>query len=110
MKVLKSNGTEPVLIKLLLRDARLWGVLSKLLEDQITTLKNLQGSYENKNWTVLHEEDKDKLEGKIKAFSDETDSLGRRVQKLLENLTATSQTLIQLVKRSIPNLRLIRNS
>lgn len=108
-KVLKSNGIDSKLIKFLLRDARLWGVLSKLLEDQIKTLKSLQESYENKSWTVLHEENKDQLEGKIKAFRDEIESLSQKVQQLLGNLTATSQTLIQLVRQSIPTLRILAN-
>ncbi|MCJ1271167.1 Ankyrin-2 [Lobaria immixta] len=99
-KVLESNGSDSKLIRLLLSDARLWGTLRKLLEDQITTLRSLQGSYENKNWTVLHEEDKDTLEGKLKSFRDETDSLNQKVNELLVNLASTSQTLIQLVNRS----------
>lgn len=96
--MLKSNGTDSKVISLLLRDARLWGQLSKLLEDQIATLRILQRSYENKNLTVLHEEDKDSLKIKMKDFGEKIDSLSQKVQKLLANLAATSQTLIQLVK------------
>ena len=107
--MLKSGGIDSKLIKFLLRDARLWEVLSKLLEDQIKTLNSLLGSYESKTWTVLHEEDKDRLERKIEDFRDEIESLSLKVQKLLGNLIATSQTQIQLVKQSTPTLRTLAN-
>lgn len=102
MKILQSNGTDSKFVRSLVSDARLWAVLSKLLEDQITTLRSLLGSYENKHWTVLHEEEKDKLQLKIEDFRDEINILTEKVPKLLGNLTETSQTLIQLVKRSVP--------
>lgn len=96
--MLESSGTDSNLVKFLLRDARLWEVLSKLLEDQITTLKSLHESYQNKSWTVLYEEDLDQLQDKIWAFGEKTDILNHKVQNLLGNLTATSQNLIQLVR------------
>lgn len=96
--MLDSNGTDAKLIRFLLQDAKIWEVLSRLLKDQVMTLRSLEESYENKNWTILHEEDKDKVEEKIKAFRDDTDRLSDEVQESLRNLTATSQTLIQLVK------------
>lgn len=99
--VLDSNGTNTKLISDLLQDAKLWEVLDHLLNDQVKTLRSLEGSYENKNWTILHEEDKKKVEEKIKAFKDETNGLSQEVQQLLENLTKTSQTLIQLVKNPV---------
>jgi hypothetical protein len=101
--VLKSNGAESKLIKTLLHDARLWGLLRKLLEDQTVALRNLQGSYKNKNWAVLHEKEKDQTEKDIKKFESETDGLATEVQENLNKLTATSQDLIQLVKQSIPS-------
>lgn len=106
--MLNSNGADSKLIKLLLRDARLWGVLSKLLEDQITALQTLQESYENENWTALHEEDKDQLKGKIQGFEHERYSLKKK-EELIENLAGTSQNLIQLVKPSIPSPRILAN-
>ena len=96
--MLESSGTDSNLVKFLLRDARLWGILSKLLEDQITTLHALHESYQNKSWTVLNEEDLDQLQDNICAFYDKTDILNHKVQNLLGNLTATSQNLIQLVR------------
>lgn len=106
--MLNSNGTDSKLIKLLLRDARLWGVLSKLLEGQNTALKALQESYENENWTVLHEEDKDQLKGKIKDFIRERHSLKKK-DELIDNLAKTSQNLIQLVNPSILGPRISAN-
>ena len=99
--MLDSNGTNAKLIRFLLQDAKIWESLSRLLKDQVTTLRSLEESYENKNWTILHEEDKDKVEAKIKAFEDETNRLSDEVQESLRNLTATSQTLIQLVKTPV---------
>ena len=80
----------------------LWGVLSKLLEDQIITLRSLLGSYESQNSTVLHDEDKDNPDDKITAFRDEKESQRWKVQNLLEKLTAPSQNLIQLVQTPVP--------
>lgn len=99
--MLDSNGTNTKLISDLLQDAKRWGVLDHLLNDQVKTLRSLEGSYENKNWTILHEEDKKKVEKKINDFKKETNVLSQDVQKLLENLTTTSQTLIQLVKNPV---------
>jgi hypothetical protein len=79
--VLESNGTESEVIKILLRDARLWGWLSTLFEDQTATLKILQGSYESKNRTVLHEQGKDKTEQEIQAFAEEMNTLVKQVLK-----------------------------
>ena len=93
---MKSNGTQPELIKTLLRDARLWGLLNKLLEDQIVTLKTLRGSYES--WAVLHEQGKDKTLKENQTFGDKTDILADQGHQKFKNLTATSQDLIQLVK------------
>lgn len=112
-KVLKSNGTDSQLIKSLLSDARLWGVLNKLLEDQVSALKSLQGSYENENLTVLHEEDSKERKRKIKDFSNITDSRSphslSQKSKLLEKLTKTSETLIQMVKQPIFSLKILAN-
>ena len=110
MKVLESIGVDSELIRLLLRDAKLWGALSKLLEDQITVLKSLQSNYENNKWTVLHEdEEKEKVEKKIEAFRNETDTLSQKMQKLLGNLTVTSKNIIQLVPPLIHSLELVAN-
>jgi len=105
---LKSNGTQPELIQSLLRDARLWGLLNKLLEDQIVTLKTLRGRYES--WAVLHEQGKDKIIKEIQTFGGETDILAKQVHEKFKYLTATSQDLIQLVKRSTPTSRLRANT
>lgn len=106
--MLESNGVDSELIRLLLRDAKLWGALSKLLEDQITVLESLQSSYKNKKWTVLHEdEEKDKVEKKIEAFRNETDALSQKMQKLLGNLRATSENIIQLLTYLIHSLELV---
>ncbi|MCJ1468852.1 Ankyrin-2 [Pseudocyphellaria aurata] len=102
-RVLQSNGTDSKLIKSLLRDARLWGILSKLLEDQIKVLRSVQGSYENNSWVLykegkeLYKEGKNNLEHRqIREFEKETNDLSTKVQTQLGDLTATSQTLIQL--------------
>ena len=55
---------------------------------------------------MLDEEGKEMLKGKIRAFRDERDRLNQKVQKLLENLTATSQALIQLDRLPVPSLRI----
>ncbi len=104
-EVLKSNGTESEVIKILLRDARLLGWLSKLLEDQMLTLKTLERNYTHKNWSVLHEQDKDKTETVIRKFGKEIDSLAEHMHHKLGDLTSKSQDLIQLVKQSVLNIR-----
>ncbi len=107
--MLKSNGAESELIKILLRDARLLGWLNKLLEDQIVILETLQGNYKKKNWSVLHEQDKYKTEGDVQSFGDEIVSLDKQVHEKFRSLTSTSQDLIQLVKLSMLTLRLPAN-
>lgn len=102
-------NSDSKLTKSLLRNARLWGVLSKLLDSQIKTLETLQQSYENKRWAALHEEDSDKLEMKIRQFQIEISKMGSKVRTLLRDLTATSQSLIQLVRKSIPSLKILAN-
>lgn len=103
--MLESNGTESELIKKLLRDVRLLGRLSKLLEDQLVTIRTLQGKYENKSWKVLYEQDEDKTREAIKKFKCKADTLADEVHTRLGSLTATSNELIQLVKQSIFSLR-----
>ncbi|MCJ1427599.1 Ankyrin-2 [Sticta canariensis] len=94
--LLNSNGEDTKLISFLLQDAKLWEVLSRLLKDQVKTLRSLGESYENKNGTILHEENEKMVEEKINDFKKETNHLSEEVQKLLKNLTETSQNLIQL--------------
>lgn len=90
--MLKSRGSEKNLIDALLHDARLWGRLSGLLEDQAVVLIT---SFRVKNWKLLYEEEDpekfDELQKKVNKFAEET-------RGKLKNLTATSQELIQLVR------------
>ncbi|KAI9741115.1 MAG: Ankyrin-2 [Cirrosporium novae-zelandiae] len=71
------------------------------------TLKNFQGDYENKNWIVLREQDKDKEV--VQKFAKEIVELDKEVREKLKNLTAISQELIQLIKQLILTLRLPAN-
>lgn len=90
-----SNGGDPKLIRDLLLDARLWGWLRKLSEDQAKTLKTLERKYET-SWTVLHEEGKDVTEEKLKSFKQETANLTDQMDRKLKDLEVASQELIQL--------------
>lgn len=79
------------LIEVLLRDARLWGLLSELLEYQVMIL---DGSFGIKNWAILYEQENPV---NISELKNKTDELARQLRGKLKNLTATSQELIQLV-------------
>lgn len=103
--MLKSSGIDSQLIKALLRDARLWGQLSKLLEGQIVALKSLQESYGNQNSTVLHE-GRDETSNTIREFGEKRDNLAKQLHEKFKHLTSTSQELIQLVKQSTLALRI----
>jgi hypothetical protein len=89
--VLGSRGLENGLIEVLLRDARLWGWLSSLLEEQVTILRE---SFETKNWAVLFEQDDS---GQSQHLKHKTDEMAKQLREKLKNLTALSQELIQLV-------------
>ena len=69
-------------------------MLVRLIEDQITTLKALQRSYENKKWTILQEHAKDEV---IVNFGNEVDRLAKDIDGKIKRLVGTSQDLIQLV-------------
>lgn len=94
----------------MLQDSILWGALSKFLEEQITTLNELQECYKNPRWTVLHEQAKDESEKQRNnkkskngifrngIFAKNMDSLAKDVLRKFTILTKVSQDLIQLVK------------
>ncbi|KAF2807556.1 uncharacterized protein BDZ99DRAFT_465386, partial [Mytilinidion resinicola] len=90
IEVLRSRGLEAGLIEALLHDARLWGRLSELLEGQVMALF---GSFEVKNWEMLYEQEHRE---KAQALKKDVNELSEELRKRLNNLTATSQELIQL--------------
>lgn len=99
-----SNGRDSELIRDLLLDARLWGWLRKLSESQTLILRTFERNY--KGWTVLHEEDKEKIDKKFQFIKRENKSLNDQMDPKLQGLEAVSETekKLRLFRREIRSL------
>jgi hypothetical protein len=79
------------LIEALLHDARLWGWLNGLLEDQAVALI---ASFEAKSWELIYEQENRET---ARILKEDVNKLVEELRDKLKNLVATSQELIQLV-------------
>lgn len=89
-KLLRANGRDPGLIRMLLGDAQLWDRLRRSCRKQIAELEEFRTSYESKLWAVLHEDES-------VADWQAVETLKKAHSEGLETLTDTSKDLIQLV-------------
>ncbi|GIC88089.1 ankyrin-2 [Aspergillus udagawae] len=73
-ELLRANGRNPCLIRDLLGDAQLWGLLERTYNRQITELVAFQDSYRSQSWTVLRENDStsnEQANDDLESFQDE---------------------------------------
>lgn len=95
--ILRSSGTDPNLIQYLLNDAQILEILTENLTKQIETLQLFREWYQSESARALHELPLDEVRNKMAELERASHELQTTTEKLLRNLTESSQNMIQLV-------------
>ena len=95
--ILRSSGTNPNLIQDLLNDAQLLEILRENLTKQLDTLQKFRTWYRSESAIALHELPLHEVRVKMNRFGRKVHELRTTTERLLRNLTESSQNMIQLV-------------
>ena len=95
--ILRSNGTDPTLIRYLLNDAQLLEILKDDLTKQIETFHSFRRWYESESARAIHEMPLEGVRKVMAQLKGENDGLEMMSEAELRRLAESFQSMIQLV-------------